>query len=64
MDTRDLIDIDEAASLLHVKRASLFRYNMRRKLPFYKLGRKVYYDKADLLAFIESQRVEAAPTAQ
>ncbi len=49
----------QAAARLGVKEGTLavWATTGRYKLPYYKIGRLVYYDKNDLDAFLESRRV-------
>lgn len=53
------VDTIEAAKILGVRPETLecWRSNRRYALPYYKLGRKVTYARADLDAFIESCKV-------
>lgn len=57
--TNNRVDALQAAELLGVKVHTLavWRCNKRYNIPFYKLGKKVYYDINDLNNFVESQKV-------
>jgi excisionase family DNA binding protein len=52
----------EAAEFLGLSSGTLpiWRCVGRYNLPFLKIGRKVYYDEADLIAWIESRKVRQA----
>ena len=56
----DLLDVAEAASLLGTPPRFVRRLIAERRIRFYKLGRYVRVDRADLLSFIAASRVEAA----
>jgi len=58
-----LLDTKSAADVLHVKPETLtvWRCTKRYDLPFVKIGRKVFYDRRDLEAFIEKRKVTIAP---
>jgi hypothetical protein len=51
-------NLQDAADYLHIKPATLCKYNSIGKIRYYKLGRCVYYKKHDLDYFIESQAVD------
>jgi excisionase family DNA binding protein len=61
----DLLDDKAAAELLDVSPGTLsvWRSTGRYKLPFLKVGRKVRYRRADLLAWLESRTRETGATA-
>jgi hypothetical protein len=54
METQVLLDPGETAKRLHVVKGTLaiWRHYKRKKLPFVKIGRKVFYRPQDLDAFI------------
>jgi len=56
----ELLDTNAAARLLGLAPASLEvdRCRHRLRIPYLKLGRRVLYKRADLLAFIDRHRVE------
>lgn len=62
---RDLCDDKIAAEILDVKRGTLsvWRSTGRYNLPFVKIGRKVRYRRADLLAWLEKRTRETGATA-
>lgn len=61
----DLLDDKAAAALLDVSPGTLsvWRSTGRYALPFLKVGRKVRYRRADLLAWLESRTRETGATA-
>ena len=62
---RDLLDEKEAAEVLTLSPGTLsvWRSTGRYALPFLKIGRKVRYRRADLLAWMESRTRESGATA-
>ena len=53
LDDRELLDFPTGAILLSVTQGSLRGLIARRVVPFKKLGRRVMFQRRDLLAFIE-----------
>ena len=49
---------EEAARYLKVSRSLLDRACARREIAFVRLGRRSYYSRADLDAYVASRRVE------
>jgi excisionase family DNA binding protein len=64
-DNSDLLDCEAAAELLDVTSGTLsvWRTTGRYGLPFVKIGRKVRYRRADLLAWIERRTRQSGATA-
>ena len=62
---RDLCDDKTAADILDVTTGTLsvWRSTGRYNLPFVKIGRKVRYRRADLLAWLERRTRETGATA-
>jgi len=60
IDWKDKLDTEEAAEYLGLAPETLATWRCRKtqEIPFYKLGRRVKYLKADLDAWLESHRVE------
>ena len=56
----DLIKTEEVAKMLGYTTAS-FRNMVRREKPFpsYKMAKRVMYNKADVLQYIESRKIDA-----
>jgi excisionase family DNA binding protein len=57
---RRLLTVDEAAEVANVGERYIRRLVAERRIPFYKLGRKVRIDANDLTRFIEAGRIGAA----
>jgi excisionase family DNA binding protein len=60
--TLELLDVAAAASLLGTPPRFVRRLIAERRSRFYKLGRYVRLDRADIACFIAESRVEAALT--
>lgn len=57
-DNDVFLTVQEAAEMLAVSTDTLYKWSMQRRLLYYKAGRLNRYKKSDLLAFMESLRVE------
>ena len=56
---RDLLTTKEAASLLRLKVQTLAAWRCHGEgPPFYRVGRRVLYDKADLATWVETKRCQ------
>ena len=58
MPEPELLTPDETAAILGVKAQTLsvWRCNKRYTLPYVKVGGRVFYDRADVVAFIASRK--------
>ncbi|WP_347275416.1 helix-turn-helix domain-containing protein [Candidatus Kuenenia sp.] len=54
---KGLINMEEAANFLGIKKSSLYSLTMRKQLPVCKLGKLNMFRLKDLEAFIESRMV-------
>ena len=57
--TTDLLDIEESADLLHLKECTVRSWVIKKKIPYLKLGRRVFIRRQDLEALIERSVVPA-----
>lgn len=58
MDKEKFLPLEQAADLLGLKKSYLYKLGSQRHvLPYYKVGRKVLFLEADLLAYIRRGRV-------
>ncbi|HPR17464.1 MAG TPA: helix-turn-helix domain-containing protein, partial [Candidatus Cloacimonadota bacterium] len=54
---KKFMDLSEACEFLKLKPATLYSYNVKRVIPFYRLrGRKIYYRIEDLENFILNEQ--------
>jgi excisionase family DNA binding protein len=51
-----LIDIDEAASIVKLKRSTLYALTSRRQIPHYKRGGKLYFRRSELIDWLTQGR--------
>ena len=54
----DKMTLDDTENFLGVGQRTIRRWVRRDNIPYYKIGRRVYFTEADLLRWIESCRVE------
>lgn len=47
------LTIDETSVFLNIPKATLYAYTSTRKIPYHKMGKKILFFKAELLAWIE-----------
>lgn len=57
----DLLTLPEASKLLRVKVSTLRAWREQRRLPFYKVGGKVFLKRHDVQQFIESSLIPQNP---
>lgn len=59
-----LLNVREAARFLGDAVATLYGRTSKNEIPFYKRGKKVYFKKSELLAWIEQGRVKSQKEIQ
>lgn len=47
-------DIKKTAEFLDLSKASIYRYTSSNQIPFHKRGKKLYFKKSDILAWLEN----------
>ena len=52
---KPILDIGEAADLLRMSKYTLYTMTSKRILPFFKVGRKIFFDREELLDFVRSK---------
>ena len=58
MQASEKLTANEAATILHITPAALEQRRRRRKPPaYYRIGRKVLYEKAEIEKFLQSCKV-------
>jgi excisionase family DNA binding protein len=57
--TSRLMNIDEAGAYLRLSTSTLHKYTSSRRIPFYKIGKRLYFVQHDLEQFIAGRRTEA-----
>jgi excisionase family DNA binding protein len=59
MKDKVLLSVNEACEYLSLSKSTLDNWRYEKvKLPFYKEGHKVFYDKADLDKYLESKELK------
>jgi len=58
MPDKNLMERAEVMEYLRISRGTLDKLQKRREIPFFKLGKKVVFNKADIDAWLESKRVK------
>ena len=59
-DPEQLLDINEAAALLHVKTKTLYAWVSRNKIPYRKLGSLVRFHRGELIEWAKGTRQNAS----
>jgi excisionase family DNA binding protein len=54
-----LLDVRAVAELLHLPSRAVYLLSEDRKLPHYKIGRRLRFSREQIEAFLAAQRVEA-----
>ena len=63
-DVKRLLNVDEAAALLGISKAVLYRYtSTRKKITFVKFNRRVLFDEDKLKEFVDEHSVEPIITS-
>ncbi|MFL6304211.1 MAG: helix-turn-helix domain-containing protein [Candidatus Sulfotelmatobacter sp.] len=57
--TSDLLDVEEAAAFLHIKTCTVRDWVYKQKIPYVKLGRRVFLRHGDLVELIDRSLVPA-----
>ena len=53
-----LMSVDEAADFLGLRKSTIYKYVMVRKIPFFKLGNRTLFKEQQLLAWLDGFAVE------
>jgi len=62
VDTNKLMDMNEAASILGIKKSTLYALVMRKQIAHKKLGKLTRFSLADIQEFINKNHVEPVKT--
>lgn len=58
MDDQRLLTLKEACAILRIGRSKMFDLLDKHALPHVRIGRKIFFEKADLDQFIKKQKVK------
>jgi excisionase family DNA binding protein len=61
---RDIMNVDEVATFLFISKSTLYQYVMNRKIPHFKVGKKLYFKRGDLLNWIQDGKVKTVTEIQ
>lgn len=54
----DFVDVIAAAKILNLSKNTVYQMTFKKKLPYYKTGKHLYFKESELIAYIEKgQRV-------
>jgi excisionase family DNA binding protein len=57
----ELLTVSEASAILRLKVSTVRSWLLKRRVPFVKLGGRVFLQRSDCLALIEASRIPAQP---
>ena len=59
-NAKEVLTVEEASRFMDIARSSLYKMTSDRSIPFYRPnGKMIYFEKADILAWIRQNRVVA-----
>ena len=59
-NAKEVLTVEEASCFMDIARSSLYKMTSDRSIPFYRPnGKMIYFEKADILAWIRQNRVMA-----
>ncbi|WP_396273990.1 helix-turn-helix domain-containing protein [Granulicella aggregans] len=61
MDNFDLLTVGEASALLRLKVSTVRAWLLKRRVPFVKLGGRVFLKRSDCIALVEAGHIAAVP---
>lgn len=59
MDQNELIDISQVMDELKIARQTVYNWTCSRKINHYKIGKKLFFKRADIKQYIERCKVES-----
>jgi excisionase family DNA binding protein len=59
-NAKEVLTVEEASRFMDIARSSLYKMTSDRSIPFYRPnGKMIYFEKADILAWIRQNRIVA-----
>ncbi len=62
--TKELMKIEEVAEYLYLKKQTIYGFTSRRKIPYIKIGRRVYFKRSEIDEFLNKGRRKTAAEIQ
>ena len=56
ISSKEILTVNEAAEFLNLKPAYIYQLTSKRKIPFCRPGRKLYFSKPDLIKWVQDSR--------
>ena len=56
MENKNILTIKELSEIISIKPSTLYSWSMQKKIPFIKIGKKVLFDLAEVMVWIESHK--------
>ena len=57
-ETLELLTVDEVTQLLKLSRGAVYQMRARKEIPYIKMGKRIRFDKTEILEWINKQRVK------
>jgi excisionase family DNA binding protein len=61
---KDVLNVDEAADLLNLAKQTVYSHTSKREIPHFKRGKKLYFKRAELLAWIDQSKRQTVAEMQ
>jgi len=55
----EILNVDETCNFLDIKKSYLYKLTHEKKLTHFTTGKKLYFDKKDLIHYLTRNRIEA-----
>ena len=52
----DLMDVDEVAAMVRLRKGTIYRYTSERRIPYFKIGNRVVFNRSDITAWLVERR--------
>ncbi|MEY4432332.1 MAG: hypothetical protein RLZZ44_462 [Bacteroidota bacterium] len=56
LTSKEILTVNEAAEFLNLKPAYIYQLTSKRKIPFCRPGRKLYFSRSDLIKWVQESR--------
>ena len=55
-DAVDLLNVDEVAAMVRLKKGTIYRYTSERRIPYFKIGNRVVFNRSEITAWLAEKR--------